>query len=293
MQYRCHICGKYGPWKLNHSPDCSIPSHVMSFNAPSTSNAHRSLSSNYAYISDHDLEGKDKWQKMTVSFTMETLNSSSASIRICSVEPLLNRACTGTSTVLHNWLNALNGHTHCQYGICDYASPARRILRSIVITATFDRSRPLCTTYVVIYGSSQWVIGRNVTRNANIEHIGKNALVFLADGQRDQIFIVNDDFLSFISMDCSTSQCKNGSTLSCLSSVILDSTPWCEVKKIIDQVHKRVYGHAGYTDYNLLLERNGIWNDMWTTCPADSKVCCQPRKNWRVMLKLFTKGEGY
>ena len=32
---------------------------------------------------------------------------------------------------------------------------------------------------------------------------------------------------------------------------------------------------------------------IWTTCAAESKVCRQPRKHWRVMLKLFTGGEGY
>lgn len=79
---------------------------------------------------------------------------------------------------------ALGSHTHWQYGTSEHASPARRILGSIFLTATPDQGT-VRITFLVLDGSSQWVIGRNTTRKANLEHIGRNALVLLFDGERE------------------------------------------------------------------------------------------------------------
>ncbi len=35
---------------------------------------------------------------------------------------------------------------------------------------------------------------------------------------------------------------------------------WSDIKKIVDEVHKRVCGHAKLIDMQTLLERNNLWN---------------------------------
>ena len=173
---------------------------------------------------------------------------------------------------------ALGSHAHWQYGTGEPASPARRILGSIVLTATSDHGTPVRITHLVLEGSSQWVIGRNVTRKANIEHIGRNALVFYGDGECEYISIINYNFLSYLSIDSFKSSYNNCNhvavsdtrllsrnrslTLSSISAVAIDTPPWSDVKRIIDKVHKHVCGHASFTDYKLLLERNRLWNDV-------------------------------
>lgn len=77
-------------------------------------------------------------------------------------------------------------------------------------------------THLVLDVAPQWVIERNVTGKSNIEHIGTIALVFVVDGHRDQISIVNTEFLSYVLLDCFTSHCQNCSTLPCIS-VTLDN----------------------------------------------------------------------
>lgn len=44
MKYPCDLCGKYGHWKRNHSPDSSLPSHYKSLDSPLTSSANGSRS---------------------------------------------------------------------------------------------------------------------------------------------------------------------------------------------------------------------------------------------------------
>lgn len=114
--------------------------------------------------------------------------------------------------------------------------------------------------------SSQWVIGRNVTRKANIEHIGKNALTFEAHGEQDYISLTNSGFLSYVLLDRFVKSTSVGSTLTGLSGgtldqATLDQKPWAWAKSIIDKVHKHVCGHANFTDFQLLLKRNDLWNE--------------------------------
>lgn len=34
-----------------------------------------------------------------------------------------------------------------------------------------------------------------------------------------------------------------------------------DLKMVVDMVHKHVFGDKKYTDYQLLLDRNNMWND--------------------------------
>lgn len=62
----------------------------------------------------------------------------------------------------------LEGHKHLQYGTGEHASPARRILGSFVLSAKSDQGTAHIT-HLVLDGSSQWTVGRNFTRRANVE----------------------------------------------------------------------------------------------------------------------------
>ena len=65
---------------------------------------------------------------------------------------------------------ALAGRTHWQYGSGNHASDLRRMLGSIDITAILDDGTNVNITHVVIEGSSQWIVGRNVTTKCDIIH---------------------------------------------------------------------------------------------------------------------------
>lgn len=63
---------------------------------------------------------------------------------------------------------SLKGHKHWQYGPGAHENDVRRIMSSIVITLNVDSGHDVKITHLVLEGSSQWVIGRNVTRNAKL-----------------------------------------------------------------------------------------------------------------------------
>lgn len=46
-----------------------------------------------------------------------------------------------------------------------------------------------------------------------------------------------------------------------MSALALDNTPWSALKRIVGTVCKHVCGHATFTDYKLLLQRNRVCND--------------------------------
>ena len=96
--------------------------------------------------------------------------------------------------------DALDGHTHWQYGTEEHSSSRRRILGSVMFTATSDSGLNVFIRHLFLDGSSQWVIGKNVTQKANILQIGKNALQFIVDDVTEHISMTNLEFLSYISL---------------------------------------------------------------------------------------------
>lgn len=57
-----------------------------------------------------------------------------------------------------------------QYGVGAHASQAKPILGSILLDATSDDGVTVKIRHLVIEGSSQWIIGRNVTTHCDIIH---------------------------------------------------------------------------------------------------------------------------
>ena len=229
--------------------------------------------------SSHSAANASNERKKTVTFNMATLVVSSAlSLTSNMIGPLVDDGAPYSAIGLvklkdlakklglsSNWKMAqipsvLEGHSHWQYGTGDHASPTRRIMGSIILTATSDTGRPVDITHLVLEGSSQWVIGRNVTRKANIEHINRNAIAFMVNDQLDYISITNSGFLSYVQIDMFCISHDTENVLECLSGSMLEEKSWSEVKAIIEKVHKHVCGHANYADLQLLLERNELRN---------------------------------
>lgn len=63
-----------------------------------------------------------------------------------------------------------------QYGTGAHSSGVRKIVGSVFFSATSDQGYPIKIKHLIIEGSSQWVIGRNVTKYCDIIRIGGNAL---------------------------------------------------------------------------------------------------------------------
>lgn len=121
----------------------------------------------------------------------------------------------------------------------------------------------------MIEGSSQWVLGRNVTRPYDIIHIGAHEIRFPSN---DALPMIDYNRLSYIPMCtvlCASKESPTISTLAGFNAEIEESTlgsqnlnrPWNEIKRIVDKVHKHVCGHSPFSDMRLLLQRNGIWNN--------------------------------
>ena len=117
-----------------------------------------------------------------------------------------------------------------------------------MLTATSDSGRNVFIRHLVLDGSSQWVIGKNVTQKSNRLHIGKNALQFIVDGVADHISMTNREFLSYISLTAFAPGYDPSSVLACLNSNIIKNKSWPELKAIVDKVHRHVCGHANFTD---------------------------------------------
>ena len=162
-----------------------------------------------------------------------------------------------------------------------------------MLTATSDKNNAVQITHLVLDGSSQWIIGRNITSRSTIEQYDQTAPVFVANGERDSIAIIDDSFLSYIALDRFTVTRNQGSALLCLSAVTLDTTRWSDVKKIIGKVHKHVCGHASFTDYKILLgHRNNSVSSYLSKVVNDCTACrstAVPKPNCEVSISSLSK----
>lgn len=162
---------------------------------------------------------------------------------------------------------SLNVRTFWQYGCGNHASAKRRILGSILLTALSDDCSPIHIRHLVLEGSSQWLIGRNITGKSNIMHIGTNAIVFAGPNHSTKsITMVDHDLHSYVPYVAFSRAATGKHQSASLNSLCASSThatetrPWSEVKRIIDKVHKHISGHASFSDIRTLLERNDMWS---------------------------------
>ena len=96
---------------------------------------------------------------------------------------------------LYTLPKAISGRTRCHYGSENNASESSRLFRSMNITAILADGPNVNITHVIIKGSTQWIVGRNVTTKCNIIHNNSNYLK-LPDGSR--IPLQTDEFHSYM-----------------------------------------------------------------------------------------------
>lgn len=69
-----------------------------------------------------------------------------------------------------------------QYGIDSHASDIHAVLGSVVTHAAMKDGTTAAVTYLVRKGSSQWVVGKNVTNYGNVRNIKEHCIIVLEDG---------------------------------------------------------------------------------------------------------------
>ena len=170
-----------------------------------------------------------------------------------------------------------------------------------MISATLEDGTDVYINHIVIEGSSQWTIGRNVTSKCDIIHSNRN---YLQLPNHIQIPITDVDFHSFlphsIFLRGNQQNYSNFRTkLFCATCNIPTSEhkiPWKDVKKIIGKVHKHVCGHATLSDVEVLLKRNNLWNDeiqIYSTRTPSSCIDCaktyMPKQGRKVSLSSLNR----
>ena len=191
-----------------------------------------------------------------------------------------------------------------QYGNGSHSSGRRRMIGSLVSLARTDDGSSIGIRHSIITGSSQWVIGRNVTLQCNIQHIGGDALRFIVPnsnkietmsmvGDREHSYLPYNIFLNDAT-DHTTHEHSSLISLSC--SLSPPDLTWEETKKIVEKVHRHVCGHASYKDIKLLLKRNNLWSSqcekflsqLLETC-EHCHILDEPVGNRKVSLRSMTR----
>jgi len=305
----CHKCKKMGHWKSDHNRDGSLKPGVKSFDQPSSdtriesSRSNRTVTFNMCHITNHqelfDIED---------NFVGPLLDDGApySGIGMSELQVLAH-------IVLPDWNNKLDplpstiaSRPYWQYGTGEHSSDARKILGSVMLQACDDYGDKINIRHLVIDGSSQWVIGRNVTKHCDIQHIGGQFLNF-PNGSK--ISLIERDMHSYIKYENFSTANSSKMTLKARTGLCISffcatakfpakasQKPWKEVKKIIDKVHKHVCGHASFSDIRTLLKRNELWNqeiekyvvqviDVCTNCSHTS----QPSANRKVSLSSLSR----
>lgn len=260
----CRECHKKGHWASDHNEDGTLKPGVKS--EPAT------------------ISGTPKRvPKKSMTFNMVNISDSCIALSNDFVGPLLDDGAPYSGLgveefkvlqelIMPNWDGSydklpkeIQDRPYWQYGTGNHSSDKRKIIGSIMLTAKTETGQ-IMIRHLVIEGSSQWILGRNVTKKCNIVHIGGN---FLELPDQSRIPITNKDFHSYISGKLFFSKENTWDEgmkykLFCAAATIQNETSsrsWAELRKIVDKVHKHVCGHSTYSDIKILLQRNNLWND--------------------------------
>lgn len=193
-----------------------------------------------------------------------------------------------------------------QYGRGEHSSERRKIIGSLLFSASTDSGSVVNNRHLIIYGSSKWIVGRNVTKKYNINHIDKNVLQLPNEKSMapfDNIILIDDDLHSYIPYHIfHPDNIHNNahSPRNFCATTVLSNTPtkltWSEKKKIVDKVHRHICGHSTFKDIKILLGRNQLWDDdvkkylisILVTCPHCKKTS-EPTQSRKVSLSSMSR----
>ena len=165
----CHKCGNIRHWASDHASGGSYH--------------------NTKYEVEAQKKNADQKPKNVLSFNMSHFGNIVNATSNCSNVPLLDDAApySGMGTdefellapiLLPNWNGeyeplpeSVSNRPYWQYGSGNHASESRRIIGSVMLFARTDLGNCVDIRHLIIEGSSQWLIGKNVTKHCNIEHI--------------------------------------------------------------------------------------------------------------------------
>lgn len=140
-----------------------------------------------------------------------------------------------------------------QYGTRQHHSEGRAILGSVVLPATAPDNSLLLIRHLVLDGSSQWVVGRNVTSRSNILHMDDSFLVTTGlDGAPLRLPPLDRNHHLLLPQSLFAPNTPLQTFYATPSSA---STQWSTVRSVIDRVHKHVCGHSYFSDMETLLVR--------------------------------------
>lgn len=130
------------------------------------------------------------------------------------------------------------------YGTGQNSSPRRNILHTIVIPCQSECGSSVHIRHLVLEGSSQWVIGQNVTGSGDIRQSSSPALVVGKDGnnlvslnlikKHSLLYIQRSDFdKNLIHMKTTLESKHNSSTTATNTSSQIFNTSWLNMKKLL------------------------------------------------------------
>ena len=268
---KCFICKKFGHWKSDHNEDGTLKPGFKALDNPVTGEG----SKNGVLTFNMALLGSVKSSTGTVDGIFGPLLDDGApysGIGSTELKLISNFVCPEWTGELDPIPDAVADRPYWQYGIGDHSSQSKKIIGSVMFKARTHQGGFVQIRHLVIEGSSQWVVGRNVTNYCNILHIDENTLILPPDASgnsKGSITLVDHDMHTYIPHSVFISRADNFTsdnekTLFCAAANVnedVGSKPWKDLKKIVDKVHKHVCGHSNYSDIKLLLERNMLWND--------------------------------
>lgn len=153
-----------------------------------------------------------------------------------------------------------------QYESGSHSSEQRPTFGSNTLYFRSGSGASVSTCHVIMQFSSQWVIGRNLTRFSNLVHVyGHCILLLLTKGHRECISMVDYDRHSYLPVSSVVMRKKKHPVKSHLDGIKTSSPddpihPWREVLRIIDRVHNATCGHFTFSDMRTLLQQSSLWS---------------------------------
>lgn len=172
--------------------------------------------------------------------------------------------------------DSISNYKYWNYGTGEHSSEKRLILDSVNLQCKSDQNRSIGIRHIVVQGSSQWDIGRNITRACNHLQINHNRLQLpvFEDFNQDSIKTVDSDTHSYVLLNRFTGSVPKYITASSYlltltsnyasingNEITTPSRTLKEVRHIVRRIHEHVCGHAKYGDMKILLQRNKLWSN--------------------------------
>lgn len=192
---KCHKCSKYGHWSSEHNSDGSLKANAKSTDEPSNAQHKRNVASfNMANVSSSHFANFPSHLGPLVDD-----GAPYAAVVQCELDLLQPRLLPNWDGTLDPIPDTLSGRRHWQYGCGEHASSPRLIVGSICLPMAADCGSTIIVRHLILEGSSQWVIGRNVTSQCDIVHVNGNMLsVPTSDSTRLHITMTDHNFHSYI-----------------------------------------------------------------------------------------------